>query len=61
MFCFASACGGSVEGVGDSWEVGLVAGVGVQEVGGTEKLLLSVVEAAAVLSVSRTRVCPHFG
>ena len=54
MFCFASACGGSVEDVADSWEVALVAGVGVQDVSGTEKLLLSVVEAAAVLSVSRT-------
>ena len=54
MFCFASGCGGSVEGVAESWEVVLVASVGVQEVGGTGKLLLSVVEAAAVLSVSRT-------
>ena len=43
MFCFASACGGSVEDVADSWEVALVAGVGVQDVSGTEKLLLSVV------------------
>ena len=54
MFCFASACGGSVEDVAESWEVWLVASVGVQEVSGTETLLLSVVEAAAVLSVSRT-------